>query len=218
MASQDAKTADGWSGTAPQFEVNYGAISNVQIHLIAPLAYDLPVHGPRHYGYGDTELGLKFRFIEETAHCPQAGVFPLLEIPTGDHKNGLGNGHVQAFLPLWLQKDLGNDWTVYGGGGYGINPGAGNRNWGYVGMVAQRQVLKSVLLGGEIYHRTALDVSGRNETAFNLAMVTDFGDHHHILFSAGRSIDGPTRFQSYIAYQFTFGPELFHSEAATSQP
>jgi hypothetical protein len=38
-----------------------------------------------------------------------------------------------------------------------------------------------------------------------------FSDHQHLLFSAGRSIDGPTDFQAYIAWQFTFGPEFFHS-------
>jgi hypothetical protein len=27
---------------------------------------------------------------------------------------------VQAFLPVWLQKSFG-DWTIYGGGGYGLN-------------------------------------------------------------------------------------------------
>ncbi len=38
----------------------------------------------------------------------------------------------------------------------------------------------------------------------------DINEHRHLLFSAGCSIDGPTEFQMYIAYQFTFGPELFH--------
>src|SRR5450432_2682101 len=66
LASMDFKTADDWSGTAPHVEVNYGVISNVQLHVIAPLAYDAPSVGPAHYGYGDTELGIKFRFIQET--------------------------------------------------------------------------------------------------------------------------------------------------------
>jgi hypothetical protein len=43
--------------------------------------------------------------------------------------------------------------------------------------------------------------------------VNDFTRHQHLLFSAGRSIDGPTDFQVYIAWQFTFGPEFFHSIA-----
>lgn len=214
-ASQTMKIGDDWSGTAPHFELNYGVVPNVQLHLIAPLAYDAPSGGDRHYGYGDTELGMKFRFIQETDWSPQVGVFPLLEIPTGNSDEGLGSGHVQAFLPLWLQKDVGS-WTFYGGGGYGINPGAGNRDWTFLGAVAQIQVTESILLGAELYHRTPTEVGGEADTAFNLGTVVDFTHHHHLLFSAGRSIDGPTRFQAYLAYQLTFGPHFFSKHRAPS--
>lgn len=210
LASQHVKSGGDWSGTAPHIELNYGPVTNVMLHLIAPLAYDAPSGDSSHYGYGDTELGVKWRFLNETAQLPQIGVFPLLEIPTGDAAEGLGGGHVQAFLPVWLQKDFG-DWTVYGGGGYGINPGTGNRDWGFAGVVLQRQITEHLLLGGEIYHRTADETGGRADTAFNLGTVVDFTEHQHLLFSAGRSIDGPTDFQCYVAWQFTFGPEVFHS-------
>jgi hypothetical protein len=210
IASQHTETAGGWSGTAPHIELNYGVITNVQLHLIAPLAYNAPSGGGTHYGYGDTELGVKFRFIQETDRLPQVGIFPLLEVPTGSESDGLGSGHVQAFLPLWLQKSSG-DWTIYGGGGYGINSGAGNENWGFVGAVVQKQVTKNVLVGGEIYHRTTMETGGRGDTAFNIGTVIDFTEHQHLLVSAGRSLDGPTDFQLYIAWQFTFGPEVFHS-------
>jgi hypothetical protein len=210
IASQHTETAGGWSGTAPHFELNYGVVPNVQLHLIASLAYAAPSGGRTHYGYGDTELGVKFRFIQETEHLPQVGIFPLLEVPTGSEPDGLGSGQVQVFLPLWLQKSFG-DWTIYGGGGYGINPGAGNESWGFGGVVVQRQVTKNVLLGAEVYHRTTMETGGRGDTAFNLGTVIDFTGHQHLLFSAGRSIDGPTDFQVYVAYQFTFGPEFFHS-------
>ncbi|HUI06803.1 MAG TPA: hypothetical protein VL486_07335 [Verrucomicrobiae bacterium] len=209
VASQDAKTAEDWSGTAPHFEVNYGVIRNLQLHLLAPLAYDSPTRGSRHYGYGDTELGAKYRFLQETARLPQAGIFPLLEIPTGNADDNLGSGHVQAFLPVWLQKSWGTEdraWTVYGGGGYHINPGAGNHDWGFFGMVLQRQIRKNVLIGGELSHSTVAEAGGRTDTAFNLGTVVDFSDDHHLLFSAGRSIHGPTQFQLYVAYQFTCGP------------
>lgn len=212
IASQHTETADGWSGTAPHFELNYGPVTNVQLHLIAPLAYSLPNEGAAHYGYGDTELGVKFRFMQETEKIPQVGVFPLLEVPTGDESKGLGSGQWGAFLPVWAQKSIG-DFTIYGGGGYGINPGTGNRNWGFVGTVAQYQIRQNILLGGEIYHRTPTEAGGPSDTAFNIGTVIDFSEHQHLLFSAGRSIDGPTDFQCYIAWQFTFGPEIFHSFA-----
>jgi hypothetical protein len=210
LASQHTQTADGWAGTAPHFELNYGVFTNVMLHLITPLAYDAPSGGSTHYGYGDTELGVKYRFIQETERLPQVGIFPLLEIPTGSKSDGLGGGHMQAFLPVWLQKSFG-DWTIYGGGGYGLNPGKGNENWGFGGLVVQRQVTKNVVLGGEVYHRTTMETGGCDDTAFNLGTVIDFSEYQHLLFSAGRSIDGPTDFQAYIAWQFTFGPEIFHS-------
>jgi len=210
LASQHAETADGWSGTAPHIELNYGVVTNVQLHLIAPMTYDAPSGGRTYYGYGDTELGVKFRFMQETEHLPQVGIFPLLEIPTGNKVDGLGNGQAQTFLPLWLQKSIG-DWTVYGGGGYGINPGAGHKNWGFGGMVVQRQVTKEVLIGAEVYHRTTMEISGRGDTAFNIGTVIDLTENQHLLLSAGRSFDGPTDFQVYIAYQITFGLKAFHS-------
>lgn len=205
LASQHSYAAGGWSGTAPHVEINYGVITNVQLHLIAPLSYTAPLGGGAQYGYGDTELGVKYRFIQESSRCPMVGTFPLLEIPTGNARRGLGNGKLQAFLPIWLQKSFGK-WTTCGGGGYGINPGAGNRDWWFLGWQAQRQVLDNLALGAEIYHRSAMREGEESDTDFNLGMVLDMSDRHHLLLSAGRAIAGPTRFQIYFAYQLTFGP------------
>ena len=209
LASQHAREAGDWSGGFPIVEVNYGAIPELQIHLIAPLDYDAPAEGGRHYGYGDTELGAKYRFLKETAHRPQIGVFPLVEIPTGDAHRNLGSGHMGAFLPIWIQKSWGEErraWTAYGGGGYHVNPGAENLDWGFFGVVLERQVREALLVGGEIYHQTPAEVGGESDTAFDLGVVYDFSEHHHLLFSGGRSIDGPIRFQAYAAYQLTLGP------------
>lgn len=208
LASMDFKTAGGWSGDGPHVELNYGVIPDVQLHLIAPLAYDAPAVGRAHYGYGDTELGVKFRFVHETKNIPQIGIFPLLEVPTGSAGEGLGTGRVHALLPVWLQKTWG-PWTAYGGGGYGINPGPGLRNYGFVGMVLQNQVAKPVLIGAEVYHQTAVEAGGRGDTAFNVGTVIDLSDQHHLLFSAGRSISGPTDFLCYAAFQFTFDNSVF---------
>lgn len=208
VASLDFKTADGWTGTGPHIEINYGVVPNVQLHVIAPLAFNAPSAGTSAYGYGDTELGVKFRFLQETKWRPQVGVFPLLEVPTGDAGEGLGNGHPQEFLPVWLQKSFGN-WTAYGGGGYGINSGAGNQDWNFVGALLQNQVLTNLAIGVEVYHQTALQTGGRDDTAFNVGAVYDFSEQQHLLLSVGRSIDGPVDFQCYLAYQFTFDNSLF---------
>jgi len=204
VASMQSKLGGDWSGTAPHFEVNYGAVPDLQLHLIAPLAYDSPPEGAAHYGMGDLELGAKYRFVQETNGWPQVGIFPLLEVPTGSLRDNLGNGHSQAFLPLWVQKSWGS-WTAYGGGGYGLNSVSGHDNWGFVGAVLQKQVLTNVLIGVEVYHQTLYQTDFPNQgTAFNIGTVIDFSEHQHLLFSAGRCIDGPVGFQCYIAWQLTF--------------
>ncbi|MDE2357121.1 MAG: hypothetical protein KGL69_10245 [Alphaproteobacteria bacterium] len=211
--SAGAFDAHDGTGVGPSLEVNYGAAPNLQLHLIANLAYDLPQGAPRQFGLGDTELGFKYRFItpKESDWFPQVGVFPLLEVPTGAASHGLGAGQVQAFLPLWLQKDFG-PWTTYGGGGYWINPGLGNRNYWYSGWLLQRQVTRKLALGGEVFHTTSAQVGRSGVTGFNLGGQYDFTDHYHLLFSAGRGgllyavdaarVNDP--FTYYLAFQKTF--------------
>jgi hypothetical protein len=208
LASLHFASDGDWSGTAPHIEVNYGAITNLQLHMIAPLSYDSPKVGPSHWGYGDTEFGAKYRFVQETEHIPQIGVFPLVEVPTGSTRRNLGSGHVTAFLPVWLQKSWG-PWTAYGGGGYGINAGAGTQDWGFLGGLLQRQVVTNAIVGVEIYHQTATEIDGPANTAFNIGTVIDLSEHEHLMFSAGRSIDGPVDFQCYVALQFTFDNGIF---------
>jgi hypothetical protein len=127
LASQRFISSDAVSGTLPHVEVNYGAVTNVQLHLIMPMAYAKPKGLPFQYGPGDIEFGVKFRFVDETRSRPQIGTFPHIQVPAGSPSRGLGSGYVQVLLPIWLQKSWGA-WTTYGGGGYWINPGPGKRN------------------------------------------------------------------------------------------
>jgi len=41
------------------------------------------------------------------------------------------------------------------------------------------------------------------ETRFNVGAVIDLSKAQHILWSAGRGIQGPNRFQTYVAVQLT---------------
>jgi hypothetical protein len=111
---------DGTEVQAPAVELNYGVLPNMQAHFVFPFVSSLPQNGHSAFGAGDMELGLKYRFVEETENMPQIGVFPMLVVPTGDSERGLGNGRAWAKLPVWAQKSWG-PWTTYGGGGYAIN-------------------------------------------------------------------------------------------------
>jgi hypothetical protein len=211
--SAGAIGAHGSTGLGPSLEVNYGAAPNLQLHLIAPTAYDAPAGSPAVFGIGDTELGAKYRLINPGEHdwYPQIGIFPLVELPSGKASRNLGAGRTQVFLPLWLQKSFGK-WTTYGGGGYWINPGPGNRDYWYTGWLLQRQMTEKLMLGGELFHQTASMTGRGGSTGFNLGGQYDLTAHHHLLFSAGKgglsyAIDGAAvthPLTYYLAYQWTF--------------
>ena len=196
----------GTTGDAPHIEVNFGAAPNLQLHVIAPLSYSRALRGGSTYGPGDVELGMKYRFVEETDSRPQIGAFPLVELPSGDASRGLGDGSVRAFLPLWLQKTV-EKWTTYGGGGYWINPGEGNKDWWFAGWQAQMQLTSVFAPGAEVFYQSPQTVGGSAEVRFNVGAILDVEEHHHILFSAGRAFHGCHCSQAYVAYLLTLGPK-----------
>ena len=205
LASQHVITADFTSGTLPHFEANYGATADLMIHLVVPLAYARSMGSPLRYGLGDIELGFKFRFVKETRGRPAVGMFPHVELPAGDSRRGLGSGRVQLLLPLWLQKRSGA-WTTYGGGGYWINPGPGNRNYWMLGWEVQRDLSKSLTVGGEIVHNTASGVGKASQTVLNFGALVSVKKGQVIMFSAGRDVHDPDLFFAYVAYYWTWGP------------
>jgi len=196
------------SGTLAGLEVNYGAATGLQLHIIAPLSFDRSAGSASQAGLGDIEIGVKYRFIApgDDDWYPQIGTFPLLEIPSGDARRGLGGGNLTAFLPIWIQKDFGK-WTTYGGGGYWVHPGPGNRDYWFAGWLLQYQVAPSLALGTEVFHQTADSVDGGETTGFSFEGIYDFSEHYHLLFSSGRGLQHPASANLaswYLAIQSTF--------------
>lgn len=189
----------------PAVELDYGVIPNLELHLLVPLLGYFPKVGGNTIGLGDTEVGIKYRFINEGTYCPAVAFVPALELPTGDADRQLGNGKIWTILPVWLQKNWG-PWTTYGGGGYAINKAANMRNYFFGGWFLQRQVTKKLALGGEIYSQGDLssDTSvppfqdNGAVTLLNLGGTYALNQHWFLLFSAGHSVLGVNQWVGYL--------------------
>lgn len=185
--------------TLPHFELNYGIFPNTQVHLVAPIAYIRTVDGAR-YGYSNTEIGIKYRFLQESENAPQIGVFPLAEVPTGDKR--LGESRLQVYLPLWIQKAWGH-LTSYGGGGFWYNPGEQKRNWGYLGWQVQYDFSDVVTLGGELYYNTPDERGGLSDVGCGVGGFINVDEQNHLLFSIGHNLLRAGTINGYVGYQLT---------------
>jgi hypothetical protein len=190
------------SGTLPHFEVNYGILPNVQLHLVLPNSYQYSSYHDLNLGYTYTEGGVKYRFVKESKNIPEIGIFPLVEIPTIKDSR-FGDENYQVFLPIWFQKSW-KHLTTYGGAGYWINPGVGNKNWIFTGGEVQYDFTRFLTLGSELYFHTAATTTEPNLFGFTFGGSLNFTEHVHFIFSLGHSIVNQSLITSYAGLYLTY--------------
>jgi hypothetical protein len=198
--------AGGRSGALPGLEIHYGALDNFEVDLVVQAAFNTPPGATTQRGFGDTEIALKYQFIQESETRPAIGFVPNFIFPTGNADRGLGNGGGQIFLPVWLQKSSGK-YTTYGGGGYLLNNGAGNRNDWFFGWVVLYQFSEQWTLGGEIFHSTPQTVAQGASTGFTLGGIYQIDSHSQLLFSAGKGLQDAAqtnRVSTYVGCLLSF--------------
>jgi hypothetical protein len=198
------RSSSSTSVLGPAVELNSGAAPNLQVHLVVPWAWNLPSGGPTTSGVGDVELGVKYRFLQETGSGPQIGIFPMVELPTGSSERGLGNGQAWFRVPLWIQKSWG-PWTTYGGGGWVINHASGQRDHGFGGWLLQRDLSEKLTLGGELFTQGADSQGGRGSTLANVGGFLNFRKGFSLLFSAGGTVRGEHHGIAYLGLYWTWG-------------
>jgi hypothetical protein len=193
--------ADGAFEGSGGFDLNYGAWKGVQLTATLPLDF---VRGPgRRTNIGDVELGVKYRFFRNEKAGLQVSIFPRIILPTSGKT--YGSGKAALLLPVWGQKDLGK-WSLFGGGGYVVNPGAGNRGYWQTGFALTREVSPRLSLGAEAtYH--GRDAEDAKPTAtLGVGGIWRIKGPVSLLASAGPSFAGRhgDRYHAYIALGLSF--------------
>jgi len=192
----------GAGGTGPHIDSNYG-LGRAHLHLQTPLVFSAESGARTTLGYGDTEIGSKIQLLGEGKGLPAVAIYPAIDFPTGSARRGFGSGSTHWFLPVWLQKKFG-EWAANGGVGYWRNPGAGNRDYWFSGIVLQKQVTKSLAVGGELFNTTSSGIGEPSHCAWDLGATYDFDEGHHGLLSLGRDFHGGNSLVAYLGFQWTF--------------
>lgn len=198
-------TADGRAGVADGalgLDLNYGAAKGLQLTATLPVAFARDPAAGWRGGHGDLELGAKYRFMDDEANGWQAAVFPRVILPTA--ARDLGGTRTRVLLPLWVQKDLGKT-SVFGGGGYEINPGSDNRDFWQAGVAVTHDFSKSTALGAELAWQSSDTRDGKSTTGVNVGLIQKLGGPYSLLLAAGPIFSGgEASYHGYAALSLNF--------------
>lgn len=198
--SHAAEGTNGESGV----DFNYGALPNVQLTAVVPMAYSLPRDSTSAIGVGNVELAAKYRFSHQQEIGWDIAVFPRVFLPSGSSR--VGDNHPALLLPLWFEKDW-DDWSTFGGGGCQLQHGDDTRTFCLASWAVTRQVLSDLQLGVEIVHQTADTKHGHASTAIGVGFRYDLSDHYHLLGYYGPGLQARAtnaRHSWYASLLFTF--------------
>jgi hypothetical protein len=198
------RARDGDEESAPTADFNYGIWPDMHLNIQGGFTREVPENGPSEFGIGDLRVALKWRFHKETDDSPEIAIYPAVVLPTGDANKGLGNGQVSYQFPIWLEKNWGQGWSSYGGGGWTLNRAPRQRDYFYCGWQVQKQLNDAWNLGGEIYSQGSTGTGAAGWTALNLGGGYRFNGHTSLIFSVGHSFAGASNALGYLGVDLTW--------------
>ena len=187
----------GETAGAAGFDLNYGPIKNIQLTATLPLEFATGQPLRR----GDVELGVKVRLLHQDKQGIDLAIFPRAILPTSARAR-----RVDVLLPVWAERDWGK-WALFGGGGYMLHGGAGNRNYWLAAVALTRQASKRLLLGAEIYSHGPDSVGAHRYSGANLGAIYELSEHWALLASGGPGIEHAReggQYSGYGAVRLTF--------------
>ena len=152
---------------------------------------------------GVVEAAAKYRLVHQAKEgwTPDIAVFPRLFVPTAPAR--FASRRLNVLLPVWAQKDFG-PWSVFGGGGYQLNPGPTNRNFWTGGLTVTRAMSDRLTLGAEIFHHTRDAREAKAFTCANLGVIYKLSERWAVLASGGPGLQNARdegRYDFYLSLE-----------------
>lgn len=197
--SRDQRTYE-----APLLDINYGLGERTQLKFEVPwVVLDRRDNGTTE-GLGNSEIGVKYRFLDEDRHGMSMSIYPQLEFnnPTSSDERGLADEGVRLKLPVQMTRSAG-PFELYLEAGYEFVE-ADEDEWLY-GVATGYPVNDQLELLAEVAGTASHDFDD-DELVFNIGAKLGINDSLNLLLSAGRSFressSGEPELLGYCGLQF----------------
>jgi hypothetical protein len=178
-------------------DFNYGAAPDLQLTATVPSGYASLDSSEPTFGLGNVELAAKYRFLHQDTFGWDVAFFPRVFLPSGS--GTVGDDYASLLLPVWVQKDWNERWSVFGGGGCTVSAQA-SKDYCLAGAVLTYQVLPKLQIGAEFFHQGA-DADGTPATSsLGIGVRYDLDDTYHLLGYIRRGIQNVSETDQYSWY------------------
>jgi hypothetical protein len=173
-------------------DIGYGLRPDVQVSVVLPIEFDSAAADPAQPG--DAEIGVKWKFFNDAENHRSLAIFPRVILPTGH-----GSKRASLMLPIWGQQVFGA-WSIYGGGGYILHPGTGNRNFWQEGIAVTRQFSDRFTLGAEFSHKGSDIRGGHGASRFAIGGIVGLNQTLSLLLLGGPQFEDSTGKTAAVSY------------------
>ncbi len=103
---------------SPSLTLSYGLSERMDLGVGWGYLFIHPKEGKKENGLSDTEVKLKYRWIDEKGWIPALAVTGTLKIPTASESKGLGSGQTDFGMNTIVTKNLGKRFALHLNLGY----------------------------------------------------------------------------------------------------
>jgi len=183
-------------------DFNYGAAPDLQLTATLPFGFTSEVGAPSQFGLSNIELAAKYRLLHQSQVGWDVAAFPRLFLPS---PSNVSDKNASVLLPIWLQRNLGSDWTTFGGGGCQLYADS-TQDVCMAGWVLTRKFTSNLQVGLEFFHQTSR-AGTPPSTSVGLGAIYDLSDTFHLLGYVRTGLENRAQtelFGWYGALLFTF--------------
>lgn len=196
-----------WALETPLLDLNYGFRDNIQLKFEVPYLIEDEEGGHSRSGFGDSEFGVKWRFLDQAKHGVSVSTYPQFSFNNSEHsvRHGLTEDGWSFLLPVEIQRELTEELTVFGEVGYTWSEHETNSLlWG---IAAEYAFCEKFSLLGE-FHGESLPGFREQEIVANLGFHWQTCETTAMIGSIGRGVaeggEPLPKVLGYLALQFTF--------------
>ena len=184
----------------PLLDVNYGLGERLQLKAEVPWLVLQDRHGgATRSGFGSTNLGVKWRFIDQEKRGFAMSTYPQVEFRTSASsvKKGLIEGGAELRLPVEISREFGKT-ALVSELAYQIVQRE-HDEWIY-GFAVEHKISKRLEVLGELHGESQRGLAA-NEVIFNMGGRYEMTPRYTLLFSSGRTFGHASAERpSWIAY------------------